>query len=247
MNFRFQSTGAPFLLEARLVAGPGTTADFAAAFRAQEAQVDALLLQYGAVLFRDTGIASAVGFQVTTESTYPQVGVRGRQLPPHSAGRRHLQVPRICRRRVHLVTQRTIVLAHVTGQNILFCQQPAADEEIPLVDSRQLLKALAPAVVEEFEHRRLCYFRNLHGARRGPSWRRTFETTDHAAAAALVPGRRDAVSLGCTRPAPPAPGGTRSPGQWGPGPAQSSRPVSPLQPAARDARSHAGPLLRLRR
>ena len=64
---------------------------------------------------------------------------------------------------------------------LFFCCATAPPEggETPLADSRRLLRALPPGLVSEFHRRRVRYIRNLHGGKGfGPSWQKTFETTE---------------------------------------------------------------------
>lgn len=56
---------------------------------------------------------------------------------------------------------------------------PGKGGETPLVDSRRILEVMNPALVKEFEERKIRYIRNLHGgAGMGPSWQETFGTHD---------------------------------------------------------------------
>ena len=56
---------------------------------------------------------------------------------------------------------------------------PRRGGETPLADSRQILKALHPRIVKEFERRGVRYVRNLHGGEgSGYSWQEAFETGD---------------------------------------------------------------------
>lgn len=67
---------------------------------------------------------------------------------------------------------------------LLFCCTLPADEggETPIADSRAIVRAIEPAIVEEFERRGVRYLRNLHGGNGfGRSWQQTFETDDRAA------------------------------------------------------------------
>lgn len=87
---------------------------------------------------------------------------------------------------------------------------PAEGGETPILDSRRLLAALDPAIVEEFDRRGVTYIRNLHGGDgTGRSWQQTFETGDRdvvericADAGARVRWNADgSVQLRQTRPA----------------------------------------------
>jgi alpha-ketoglutarate-dependent taurine dioxygenase len=62
------------------------------------------------------------------------------------------------------------------------CLQPAeTGGETPLVDSRELLQDLPADVVRDFQERRVRYIRNLHGGKGlGPSWQKTFETSERS-------------------------------------------------------------------
>ncbi len=60
------------------------------------------------------------------------------------------------------------------------CIEPAeTGGETFLADSRKILQAMNPAIVEEVEKKGINYIRNLHGGQgMGPSWQDTFETDD---------------------------------------------------------------------
>jgi alpha-ketoglutarate-dependent taurine dioxygenase len=64
---------------------------------------------------------------------------------------------------------------------LFFCCVTAPEQggETPLVDSRTLLRELPNSLVNDFRAKGVCYIRNLHGGRGfGPSWQKTFQTTD---------------------------------------------------------------------
>lgn len=66
---------------------------------------------------------------------------------------------------------------------LLFCCTLPAEEggETPIADSRAILRAIEPSIVEEFQRRGVRYLRNLHGGNGfGRSWQQTFETDDRA-------------------------------------------------------------------
>lgn len=68
------------------------------------------------------------------------------------------------------------------GRLYFFCATaPATGGETPLADSRRILRAMPPAIVEEFERRGLLYVRNLGPAdARYNAWSKAFETDDRA-------------------------------------------------------------------
>lgn len=66
---------------------------------------------------------------------------------------------------------------------LFFCciLEPGEGGQTPLVDSQVLLQKLPPALVDEFRKKQVKYVRNLHGGQGfGPSWQKTFETTNRA-------------------------------------------------------------------
>ena len=66
---------------------------------------------------------------------------------------------------------------------LCFCCLVASETggETPLVDSRELLRALPGELVERFRRRGITYMQNLHGGTGpGKSWQETFETGDRA-------------------------------------------------------------------
>jgi alpha-ketoglutarate-dependent taurine dioxygenase len=56
---------------------------------------------------------------------------------------------------------------------------PVQGGETPLADSRKIVQTMDPALLHEFESKKVRYIRNLHGgAGMGPSWQETFATED---------------------------------------------------------------------
>lgn len=144
---------------------------------------DANLLKYGAVLLR--------GFDINTPSAFRslarEVGGSFLDYTDGNSPRKKLgqgvytstEYPS----KYFISLHNELSYAHKWPTRLFFCCMvaPAKGGETAIADSRLILKALNPSIVEEFSRKKVRYFRNLHsGIGIGPSWQQTFETTDKA-------------------------------------------------------------------
>ena len=146
-------------------------------------QIEGTLHRHGAILFRNFGIAALEAFQSLA-------GRMGDELTDYVDG----NSPRTDKGKgVYTSTEYPPEyfislhneLSYSTSwpARLLFCCVHAADSggETPLVDSRELLEALPDHIVRDFESKKLRSVRTLTGGEGfGPSWQKTFATTDAA-------------------------------------------------------------------
>jgi hypothetical protein len=155
--------------------------DLIAWLQVNQAYIDAKTLDRGAILIRGAAIDSIPEFEeVTTALT-----AAFQNYPYSRQPRRNL------RGHVYISTEYDLAF-DITLYNELSCSikwpyklyfgsvmPTTLGGETPLADSREILKAMNPSLLEEFETRKICYIHNLHiGNGMGPTWMDTFETND---------------------------------------------------------------------
>jgi alpha-ketoglutarate-dependent taurine dioxygenase len=170
---------------ARPGAPSGDAAAFLAWFAAERQRLEEQLQAHGAILFRATGIDAPDKFARYLETAAPS------SLLDYVSG----NSPRT--RIAHGVYTSTeypapyfiwlhneMSYASAWPERLFFCcvTAPRSGGETVLADSREILRRIDPAIVEEFKRRGIMYVRNLHGGDGfGASWQDTFETSDRQA------------------------------------------------------------------
>jgi hypothetical protein len=150
-------------------------------YRNNTAYIEKKLLEKGAILLQGAAIHSVPEFEAVTGA----IGTKFRNYVDGSYPRRNLKG------HVYISTEYDpafVITLHnelsysVKWPSRLFFGSiiPAATGgETPLADSRQIITAMDPSILEEFESKQVRYVRNLHaGEGLGPTWMDTFETDD---------------------------------------------------------------------
>ncbi len=156
--------------------------DLAAWGEANRAEVDALLLEHRALLFRGFPVRSVGDFEraVRATSNGELLEYRDRTTPRTSEG------DRIYTATVHPADQR--INPHNEGtywvrwaQRLYFCclVPPARGGETPICDVRNVYRRIEPAVRERFERRQFMLVRNYNDGF-GLRWQEVFQTEDRA-------------------------------------------------------------------
>jgi alpha-ketoglutarate-dependent taurine dioxygenase len=147
------------------------------------------LLVHGAVLFRGFGITSPTAFWHVAKGLSPRpfdyVDGNSPRRKIASGVYTSTEYPPDYMISLH----NELSYSPVYPSRLLFgCIIPAEHGgETPLVDSRTLLQALSPELIERFRSKGVKYIRNLHGGRGvGPSWQETFETEERQAVEAFA-------------------------------------------------------------
>lgn len=173
--------GFPLLVEPRRSGERART--FEELWDDHRADLDADLCRYGAVLFRGFGVSERQAFESFIDR------LEDRKLDyidgnsPRTKLGRHVYTSTEYPPEFFISLHNELSYAARWPARLFFCCVEAASEggETPLVDGRVLLRELPARLVEEFRRRGVKYIRHLHGGRGfGPSWQKTFETTDPA-------------------------------------------------------------------
>jgi alpha-ketoglutarate-dependent taurine dioxygenase len=150
-------------------------------YHQQEAYLNRVLLEKGAILFRNTGIDSAPAFEAFVD----RMGLGGLDYKDGTSPRTKLAS------KVYTSTEydqsQAITLHNELSYSakwparILFCCTIPATTggETPIADSREILRQMNSDLVEEIERKQIRYIRNLNnGLGFGLSWQKAFETQD---------------------------------------------------------------------
>lgn len=150
-------------------------------YRNNTAYIDEQLLKKGAVLIQGVAINTVPDFERMTAS----VSTKFRNYVDGSYPRRNLKG------HVYISTEYDpafdITLHNELSYSVKWPSRlyfgsiiPAATGgETPLADSREVIRAMNPSLLDEFENKKVRYVRNLHaGDGLGPTWMDTFETED---------------------------------------------------------------------
>jgi alpha-ketoglutarate-dependent taurine dioxygenase len=156
----------------------------------ERAEFDRALLGHGALLFRGWGLESLDDFArfVTAFSgSEDRFGYAGGASPRQALGGRGLYSSTEYPASMTLSLHNELSYAGVWPRRLFFfcLVEPEKGGATTLADSRRILAALDPAVVEEFRARGLLYIRNLSPLKgSGYSWQEALETDDSAEAEA---------------------------------------------------------------
>ncbi len=143
--------------------------------------VERELLAHGAILFRNVGLEDSAAFERFSRTVLPhRVNYVEGSSPRISTGEKvYTSTEYPAEEFVSMHNE--LSYAHKWPSKLIFyCDvQPAEGGETPIADSREVLRRLAPDLVERFRQRGVRYVRNLHGSRgAGLSWQTVFETED---------------------------------------------------------------------
>jgi alpha-ketoglutarate-dependent taurine dioxygenase len=148
---------------------------------ANRAFIEARLLEHGALLFRNFGIASAAQFERVTKTVSPQLMEYGERSSP-----RHKVSGNVYTSTDHPADQ-PIVLHNEQSYTLnwmmklwFFCLLPAQQGgRTPIADSREIFRRLSRELIEQFAEKQVLYLRN-YGTGLGLSWQEAFQTSARA-------------------------------------------------------------------
>jgi amino acid adenylation domain-containing protein/non-ribosomal peptide synthase protein (TIGR01720 family) len=143
--------------------------------------LDANLLKYGAILFRNFNVKSAVQFEQFIKAVSGELMEYSYRSTPRS------QVSGDIYTSTEYPANETIPLHNENAYTSswpakiwFFCLEPAEQGgETPIADSRQVYQSIDPAIRERFERKQVLYVRN-YGEGLDLSWQTVFQTTDRA-------------------------------------------------------------------
>lgn len=154
--------------------------DFVAWYNDQRQEIDKVLLDKGVVKFHGVQIASAEDFQNICDAIGSKFlsYIDGNSPRIKLSGNVYTSTEYDPAQRITMHNELSYS-AKWPGRLFFSCIQPAlTGGETLLADSREILRQMDPAIVDEIEKRGITYIRNLHsGEGMGPSWQDTFETT----------------------------------------------------------------------
>jgi alpha-ketoglutarate-dependent taurine dioxygenase len=151
--------------------------------RSEKETLKSRLLQAGAILFSDLGIDSIETFESLSSIVCERcLSYAGGDSPRTRLSERvytSTEYPAEYAISLH----NELSYAGIWPMHILFACMIPADEggSTPVADSRKVVAALDPSLVDEFARRGIRYIRNLHGGQGlGRSWQETFETDERS-------------------------------------------------------------------
>jgi len=148
---------------------------------ANKAQVQSLLHQHGAVLFRSFGVASAEEFQNIAGVFCHRLGDYIGGNSPRTKVMSHVftstEYP--AEEKISLHNEASY-LKRMPGSILFYCQKTAATGgQTPLADCRRVLARIDPEVRNRFNRHGVRYVNNLHGgAGLGRSWMQAYGVKD---------------------------------------------------------------------
>lgn len=147
-------------------------------------RVDELLRTHGALLFRGFGISSPGSFRrLARDFAAGKLESYVDGNSPRTRLTKGVYTSTEYPAQYFISLHNELSYSHRWPAVLLFCciTAPRSGGETVIVDSRRLLEAIDPDVVDTFREKGIRYIRNLHsGQGFGPSWQDTFETTDRA-------------------------------------------------------------------
>lgn len=151
--------------------------------KANRETFESWLLKHGAVLFRGFGIEGPAEFEAVTCAVSPELldYVEGDSPRTKVTGKVYTstEYPETYQISLH----NELSYAHRWPRKIFFycAVAPREGGETPIVDCREVLRALNPRTRERFAAKKVRYVSNAHGGGgMGKSWQDTFETTDRS-------------------------------------------------------------------
>jgi alpha-ketoglutarate-dependent taurine dioxygenase len=163
---------------------PDGAAEFTSWFAAERPRLEEQILTHGAILFRGTGIGSPEEFALFMRTAAPSLLDYVTGNSPRTRIERGVYTSTEYPAPYLIWLHNEMSYSHVWPEKLFFCCviAPRSGGETVVADSRELLRRLDPAIIDEFRRRGVMYIRNLHGGNGfGASWQDTFETTDRQA------------------------------------------------------------------
>ena len=151
--------------------------------------IDTELRRYGAILFRGFDVSGQAQFQHLMTRSSPSLVNYVDGNSPRTKVDEGLYTSTEYPPEFFISLHNELSYSSQWPARVFFCcvTPPGAGGETALVDSRVLLHSLPDNLVEEFRSKQVRYIRNLHGGKGfGPSWQKTFETTDRGAVEAYA-------------------------------------------------------------
>jgi alpha-ketoglutarate-dependent taurine dioxygenase len=143
--------------------------------------IETELLKHGALLFRGFQVNSLTRFEQFVTTISPELfEYRERSSPRTSIGKQiYTSTDHPADQWIQMHSEHTY--SHQWPLKIWFgCFQPAEHGgETPMASNRQVLRAIDPRIIKQFEERKVMYVRN-YGDGLGVSWQTAFQTSERA-------------------------------------------------------------------
>ncbi len=176
--------GLPLIIEAAVSASGPPSLDLLSTRVQQNAErVETMLLHHGALLWRGFGVKTPAGFRRFVRSVAGDLLDYVDGNSPRTKLASGVYTSTEYPPEYFISLHNELSYSHRWPGRLFFCciTAPEAQGETVIADSRAILAALSPDLVEEFKRKKVKYIRNLHGGEGfGPSWQETFETRDRA-------------------------------------------------------------------
>ncbi len=156
-----------------------TNEKFISYYQENKSKVEELLSVYGAVKFSGVQIENQESFQNIINSISEEFLSYIDGNSPRTKLSDNLYTSTEYDKSQKITMHNELSYSYLWPNKLFFCCLDVAETggETLLADSREVLKAIDPDVVNEVEEKGVAYIRNLHGGMgMGPSWQATFET-----------------------------------------------------------------------
>ncbi len=173
----------PLVVESDTSDGPADQALLASWYKENEQLLDQKFLEHGAILFRGFNISTPSAFARLTRSIAPALLDCLDDNGPRTKITGGIYTSTEYPAEYQLSMHSEYAYSHKFPARLFFCcvVEPGEGGATPIADNRQVLKKLAPEIVEEFTRKKVKYVRNLHGGSGfGLSWQAAFQTTEQA-------------------------------------------------------------------
>lgn len=172
-----QDVQLPFSIET----GGKNLGEFVAYYRENEREIEALLLEYGALKFKGVPLNSATDFTQVVDAIADQFMNYVDGNSPRTKLNAKVYTSTEYDPSQQITMHNELSYSAQWPGKLFFCCLQAAETggETLLADSRKILKEMDPNIVDIVKVKGITYIRNLHGGEGfGPSWQDTFETQD---------------------------------------------------------------------
>jgi TfdA family taurine catabolism dioxygenase TauD len=145
---------------------PDGAAELASWFAAERPRIEEQILTHGAILFRGTGIGSPEELALFLRTAAPSLLDYVTGNSPRTRIERGVYTSTEYPAPYLIWLHNEMSYSHVWPEKLFFCcviAPRSGGETVVVADSRELLRRLDPAIIDEFRRRGVMYIRNLHG------------------------------------------------------------------------------------
>lgn len=146
-------------------------------------ELDAGLLEHGAILFRGFHVETPAAFARVTRAISSGLKECSEENVPRTKLTSGVYTSTEYPAEYFLSMHSEYSYSKHFPRRLYFCSITAAQEggATPLADNREVMRVLDPEIIAAFKNKRVKYLRNLHGGQGfGLSWQTAFQTSDKA-------------------------------------------------------------------